>query len=108
MQSFLFFASYRYHSEINIPPLAHFFYFFFLHVSMQGYTVHPKYQTNAKDEAYNDIALLRLSGTSKQRYVNLSKTPPPKGQLLTAIGWGATPKPENNDGISEFSSEILL
>jgi hypothetical protein len=73
---------------------------------MQGYARHPKYKATTA-EAFNDIAIARLSGLSKQPYVNLSSTPPSKGQALTAIGWGGTPDPKNDDGTSKYGSEIL-
>jgi len=75
---------------------------------MQGYTVHPEYQDIDNDDSYNDIAILRLSGLSQQSYANLSTKTPPKGQALTAIGWGKTEDPEKDDGESDFSSEILM
>ena len=73
---------------------------------IDGYVQHPKY--NLTDYgATNDVGILRISGLSTQPLVNLSLTTPPKGQILTAVGWGSLPDPSSPEG-QTFGSNLLM
>lgn len=75
---------------------------------LQGYAVHPLYnKTEDGSAAFNDVAVMQIVGQSQQPYVNVSTTIPPKGQSITAIGWGYTDVTVNQ-GDGGISSETLM